>query len=211
MKRKIISLIALGLGVFVLSQVILPPLAFKIWEISTLDQNATLLDPTSVNQVQGVSIEEVGNFPAFVSNNVRKDPPPYSDFRLSIPSIGLSNIKVLVDSNSFEQSLAQLPGTAMPGEKGNLFITGHSSLTFLYSPTNFSAIFSNLPKIKKGDLISIDALGHFDYIVEGMRVVDPSEVSVINPPDTEGRYLSLMTCVPPGFNSKRLIVLAKLK
>jgi LPXTG-site transpeptidase (sortase) family protein len=40
--------------------------------------------------------------------------------------------------------------------------------------------------------------------------VDPKDVSVINPPDGSGRYLTLMTCVPPGFNAKRLIVLAKL-
>jgi sortase A len=70
----------------------------------------------------------------------------------------------------------------------------------------------NLLKIKKGDEINIETPGQlFTYVVQGMKVVDPKDVSVINPPDQVGRYLTLMTCVPPGYNVKRLIVLAKLK
>ncbi len=108
--------------------------------------------------------------------------------------------------------MAHLSGSALPGEKGNVFITGHSSLTQFYKPENYKAVFSKLPDLEIGDEIILDVSGtEYKYIVEGLKTFDPKDISVVNPPDQKGRYLSLMTCVPPGFKTKRLIVLAKLK
>ena len=119
---------------------------------------------------------------------------------------------VKVYSNEFEKSLAQLPGTALPGERGNVFISGHSSISATFQSKGSRAFLVDLPKVKKGDSIFVNASGQdYEYVVEGIKIVDPKDTWVISPPDMEGRYLSLMTCVPPGFNTKRLIVLAKLK
>ncbi len=214
---KGLSLLFLGAGVFVLMQVAAPFLAFQIWEITSYDKSQLLADPSPVilggsavnGDVLGVSVESIDNFPAFItSSNLLA---PYPEFKLSIKRLNLDNIKVKVASNDFESNLAHLPGTALPGERGNVFITGHSSLPF--APGNKKIpFFANLPNIKKGDDIFIDALGQrFDYVVVGMKIVDPKDTSVIAPPEREGRYLTLMTCVPPGFNTKRLIVLARLK
>lgn len=213
MYKKIFSLFSLGIGVFLLVQVIMPLISYKIWEITLYNQNMTLINPLPDTQsVLGISIENKDNFPAFISNSVRLTPPSYKDFTITISSLKLENIKVVVDTNDFEQNLAHLPGTALPGEKGNVFITGHSSLPQFFRPGNFKAIFANLPQIKKGAEIVIEAGGQkFTYVVEGLKVVNPKEISVINPPDNEGRYLTLMTCVPPGLYLKRLIVLARLK
>lgn len=213
MQRKIISLFCLGFGVFVLVQVIMPLISYKFWEISINNQNIALASPNPDNQsVLGISIENTNNFPAFVSTNKRLFPASYKEFKLSIPSLKLENINVMVDTNEFEQNLSHLPGSALPGEKGNVFIAGHSSLPQFFRPGNFKAIFANLPNIKKGESIILEAGGQrFEYIVESLKIVDPKEVWVINPPDNEGRYLSLMTCVPPGLYLKRLIVLARLR
>lgn len=213
MLKKSVPLLFLGIGVFLLVQIILPLISFKIWEISITNQNSPLISPNPENQnVAGISIQNQENFPALVSTNIRTSPAPYSEFTVSIPSLKLENLKAKVDTNIFEQNLAHLPGSALPGEKGNVFITGHSSLPQLFSPSNFKAIFANLPNIKKGDQIIIDAGGQkFEYIVDGLKIVNPKEIWVINPPDNQGRYLSLMTCVPPGLYLKRLIVLASLK
>lgn len=211
---KSLFLLALGLGVFTLMQVVMPVLAFKAWEFAYLDQDQILLDPLSGSRlasgkVLGVSVENIGNFPSFKGSEGGS--APYSEFRISIPNIKLDNIQVMVNNNDFETHLSHLPGTALPGEKGNVFITGHSSITPIASNKYAQPFFNNLPKLRKGDPIIIEALGQqFNYIVTGLKVVDPKDVSVINPPDGEGRYISLMTCVPPGFNTKRLIVLAKL-
>lgn len=214
MVKHVLPLAFLGVGVFILVQVIMPLLSYKLWEVTSYQENTALISPTfEGQQVLGVSLKNIdGNFPALVSENQRTTAAPYSEFTVSVPSIKLENIKTLVDSNDFEQNLAHMPGTALPGERGNVFITGHSSLPQFYRPGNFKAIFANLPKVKKGDEVFVEAGGQkFTYKVIGLKVVDPKETWVINPPDNQGRYLTLMTCVPPGLYLKRLIVLAELK
>ncbi len=210
---KGLSLLFLGIGVFILMQVVLPFLEFKSWELFAFEEESVLANPLSgdgTGLVSGVSIEEHDAFPAFISNTVSPANLPYKEFKVSIPKIKLDNIVAKVWSNDFEKTLAQLPGSALPGEKGNVFITGHSSLPQPMGDRH--AWFVNLPNLKKGDNVYLNAAGQqFTYIVEGLKIVDPKDTSVLNPPDSRGRYLTLMTCVPPGFNTKRLIVLAKLK
>jgi len=222
MLPKFFSLFLLGIGVFILVQVIMPVLSFKLWEISLYNQNISLIssDPDSVT-VLGVSIQNnqsllpfgtSDNFPAFISNSRRATPPLYKEFTITIPSIKLENVKVVVDTNDFEKNLAHLPGSVLPGERGNVFITGHSSLPQLFRQGNFKAVFANLPQMKTGDEIMIEASGQtFSYQVKGLQIVDPKQTWVINPPDEKGRYLTLMTCVPPGLYLKRLIVLSELQ
>ena len=214
---KGVCLTFLGIGVFVMMQVLMPILAFKVWEFAYYDQSQILVDPKPKNlagkliggAVLGVSIENINNFPTIFSNNQRE--VPYSEFKLTVPRINLYGVKVLVDSNDFSLNLAHLPGSGLPGEKGNVFISGHSSILQSLSDKE-KALFINLPGIKKGDNIILQALGEkYEYEVIGLKIVDPKDISVVNPPDEEGRYVSLMTCVPPGFNTKRLIVLGRLK
>lgn len=209
---KVLSLFFLGIGVFILMQVAFPVLAYQSWEMFDTSGDQLLADPaTNLASVNGFGVTVSSNsaFPAFIVNSGKE--ASYKDFRLSIPALNLDQIKVLTYSNDFDQSLAQLPGTALPGEKGNVFITGHSALP-VGLPKDTPAFFANLPTIKKGDEVILDALGQrYVYKVLGLKAVDPKETSVILPPDEIGRYLSLMTCVPPGVNTKRLIVLAKLE
>lgn len=216
---KAAALLFLGVGVFVLMQVISPLISFKVWELSAYYQNQVLVDPLPSDRsklvdagVLGVSIKNIDNFPIIYRENSIGYKPPYESFRLSIPRIKLEDIEVKVGSNDFEEYLAQLPGTALPGEVGNIFISGHSSISNTFQSKSKRAFFVNLPKLKKGDEVIVEAMGQkYTYIVEGMKIVNPDQVEVINPPDQVGRYISLMTCVPPGFNTKRLVVLARLK
>ncbi len=126
-----------------------------------------------------------------------------------MPSINLRDEIVYVDSNDLTQGLIHLPGAPLPGEKGNVFISGHSALP-IFSKVK-KALFANLPNAKIGDQLVVTALGtNFVYKVMDIKVVAPEDISVINPPDETGRYITLMTCVPPGFNTKRLVVVGKL-
>lgn len=212
MFRKFTFLFLLGAGVFLLIQVIMPIISFKFWEYTFYQENIALLSPDPRSQALGVSIRSINSFPALISSNKRSATPPYSTFSLSIPAIKLFKAEVWVDNNDFENHLAHLPGSALPGEKGNVFITGHSSLPQFFETNNYKAIFAHLPKVKKGDQIIIDTGGQiFTYQVTGLQIVSPFATGVINSPDDTGRYLSLMTCVPPGLYLKRLIVLAVLQ
>ncbi len=145
MKKKTFSLICLGIGVFLVVQVIMPILAFKWWEFTVYNENTTLVRPSpEMGNISGISVQNINNFPAFISGSDKRQNLLYEEFMLSVPSINLDKVKVIVDSNNFEQNLALMPGTALPGERGNVFITGHSSLPQFYRPGNFKAIFAHL-------------------------------------------------------------------
>ncbi len=210
---KGLSLLILGGGVFVLMQVIMPFVSFKMWEIFAFENERALVDPAPVSTngdlAPQFNIETVNNFPTFIGKP-RAEPPSYFKFKISVPRMKLEAAEVLVESHKFEENLAHLPGSALPGEKGNVFITGHSMLPNLASKDS-TAFFAKLPTVKKGDEIIVEAVGQrYVYTVTELKIVDPKDISVVYPPDSNGRYLSLMTCVPPGFNTKRLVVVAKL-
>lgn len=213
---KVSALFLLGLGIFLLTQVSLPYFSFKARELSSnLASKIKLINPTpNSKSVVGVSIKKTSDsFPAIVSDRSRATKSTYQRFQLSIPKINLYNVQVVVDSNDIEKSLAHLPGSALPGEKGNVFISGHSSglLSFLRNDF-YKSIFTQLPKLKVGDEIAVLVEGQaFHYEVSATEMTSPTDLSVIEPPDPYGRYLSLMTCIPPGVNTKRLIVIGKLK
>lgn len=206
---KLISIGFLTMGIFILMQVILPIVSFQIWWFGQEYSNKTLISPTkSKGEVLGVSVQNRDNFPAFVSNRTREVKPGYGQFQLSVPRLKIADSAVYVDSNDLSKGLIQLPGSALPGEKGNVFISGHSAVSIFAGK---AAVFAKLTDLKKGDEILMEAGGSkFSYKVVDIKVVDPGDLSVIPAPEELGRYVSLMTCVPPGLNFKRLVVLGKM-
>lgn len=204
--QKLISFTLLFLGLFLVAQVTAPIVTYKLWELNHLQENNALISPYPKlgPEVLGISVQTQNSFPAFVSSLKRQTPLPFGEFRISIPRLRIKETKVFVDSNELDRGLVHLPGSALPGERGNVFISGHSSVLFTNN-------FSRLQNMKVGDEIKVAVGGtNLLYKVLGIKVVDPADTSVISPPDSGGRYLSLMTCVPPGLNFKRLIVLAEL-
>lgn len=197
-----IPIVLLCLGILLLAQVVFPLISYKIWELTL---NDTLISPyPKTTFYPGISVKNSDNFSAFISSMKRGTTTPYKQFQITIPKLGLEDVEVTVDSNDLEKGLAHLPGSALPGEKGNVFISGHSTVLFYNN-------FSKLPNLKEGDEIKVK-IGETElqYRVQNIKVVLPNDLSVIPPPDLIGRYLSLMTCVPPGLNLKRLVVLAVL-
>ncbi|MDO8573787.1 MAG: class E sortase [Candidatus Daviesbacteria bacterium] len=206
---KLLSVGFLLVGVIMLMQVVLPTISFQLWAWGQAMNNQILVSPIRPNeQVLGVSVENKDNFPAFVSSSAPTE-RIYDKFSLSVPKLKIQNVDVFVDNNDLSIGLSHLPGSALPGEKGNVFISGHSALRPAFSIKQ--AFFSNLTDLKKGDQIIINTPGSkFVYEVIGFKVVNPSDLSVIAAPEPTGRYVSLMTCVPPGLNFKRLVVLGKM-
>lgn len=208
---KLISLGLLSIGIFLLAQVILPVVSFQLWEIRQNQSNELLISPKKGKdtQILGVSIQNKDNFPAIVSTLSRGTKAPYVEFSLTVPTLKIKKEKVWVDSNDLSQGLVHLPGSALPGEKGNVFISGHSASSPLFGFKN--AIFSKLQDLKKGDKIIVEVNNtEYIYQITDLKVVNPADLSVILPPDTINRFVTLMTCVPPGLNFKRLVVLGKM-
>lgn len=137
-------------------------------------------------------------------------------FYLTIPKLGIERAEVDTNSESLspDERLGHYPGSALPGEVGNPFIYGHSVLPMFYDPKNYRTIFSTLDELEEGDRIVVE-LGKrsFMYLVEKSVVLAPEDVRPLEsptPPFLRESYLTLMTCVPPGVRTNRLLVRAKL-
>lgn len=120
--------------------------------------------------------------------------------RIEINSIGLA-VMILEgdDAKTLRLGVGHIPGTALPGQPGNVAIAGHRD-TF----------FRALRKLQKGDEITLTTLsGTYGYRVDSMRVVEPQDTEVLN--NSDASTLTLVTCYPfyfVGRASKRFIVRA---
>ena len=108
--------------------------------------------------------------------------------RLEIPRIGLSAMVAEgADSRVLRAAVGHVPGTALPGEKGNVALVAHRD-TF----------FRRLGELKLGDEIRMTIPGSsYDYRVAFLDVVDPRETWVQQP--ATGHALTLVTCYPFHF------------
>ena len=120
--------------------------------------------------------------------------------RLEIPRIGLSVMVVEgVEDGDLKHAAGHIPGTALPGEPGNVGIAGHRD-TF----------FRPLRSIRPNDTITLSTLqGAYRYRVVSTKVVRPEDIQVLYP--TGRDTLTLVTCFPfdyVGSAPKRFIVQA---
>jgi sortase A len=138
--------------------------------------------------------------------------PPEGDALglIAIPKIGVNQVFVEgVDVGDLRKGPGHYPATQLPGHEGNSAIAGHR--------TTYGAPFGDLDELAVGDEIKIATLqGKFTYKVTEQRVVDPSEVSVLDPtpdparPGNDLATLTLTTCNPKYSAEQRLIIKAQL-
>jgi sortase A len=122
--------------------------------------------------------------------------------RIEIPRIGVSAmIREGDDEGTLRHAVGHIPDTALPGEHGNAGLAGHRD-TF----------FRALKNARNGDRIEVTTeRGPLEYTVRSTKVVDPDDVSVLNP--TPDQTLTLVTCYPfyyIGAAPRRFIVRAEL-
>jgi len=104
------------------------------------------------------------------------------------------------------KGLIQVQGTALPGEIGNVFVTGHSS-NYPWAKGNYNNVFALLNKVVVGDVVQIK-YQNIDYVykISSIKTVEPTNVSVME--SKKESVLTLMTCTPVGTSLRRLIVVA---
>jgi len=123
--------------------------------------------------------------------------------RIEIPRLGVSSIvRAGSDARTLRLAVGHIPGTALPGETGNVGLAGHRD-TF----------FRRLRDIRRDDRIQVRTpQGTFVYRVEGTQVVNPDDVWVLD--HTPQPALTLVTCYPfsyVGSAPRRFIVRAVLE
>lgn len=140
--------------------------------------------------------------------------------KLTIATAEINNIKVTPNVNSYDEKiynitlksgLAHFKGTPLPGDGGNAFIYGHSSVSSFFNtnPNNPEVIFSKLDRTEIGTKVEIVKDGKkLYYTVRKKKLVEPNEVSILQP-QNDKETVTLMTCWPLGIGSKRLVVIAE--
>lgn len=146
----------------------------------------------------------------FPSYSPEKTAPRIESYTISIPKIDIENAYVSTQDYEVDKHLINYGGTAIPPEKGNAVVFGHSTLPTLYRKNDYKTIFARLHTLKVGDEVHVKASGK-DYVYEvtSMDVVDPNDFRPLSQ-RYDGSYLTLITCTPPGTIWQRLIVKAKL-
>lgn len=136
--------------------------------------------------------------------------------RLIIPKL---NVDVPVEFNipldtidaAMNRGVAQfaIPGAnAMPGQVGNLVISGHSAGD-IYSSNPYKFIFSGLERLENGDLIYVNYESvRYTYQMTGREVVEPTDVASLIY-ETDKPILTLITCTPLGTSRYRLLITAE--
>jgi sortase A len=121
--------------------------------------------------------------------------------RLEIPRLHLAVMVVQgTDTGDLKRAAGHIPGTALPGQSGNIAIAAHRD-TF----------FRPLRNIRDDDTIALTTLHNtVRYRVVSTQVVSPDDVRVLYP--TRHDTLTLVTCYPfyyIGSAPKRFIVRAE--
>jgi sortase A len=134
-----------------------------------------------------------------------------------IPKI---NVEIPVDYNqstteeniiegALENGVVHYPTTALPGQTGNAVFFGHSSNN-IFNRGKYKFAFVLLRTVVKGDTFYLTYHGKvYVYKVVSRKVVDPSNVGVLNAVPGQTATATLITCDPPGTSLKRLIVVGK--
>ena len=146
-----------------------------------------------------------GNALRFKPATARPEPPAIAAKgligRLEIPRLDLSAVVIEGDdSKTLRHAVGHISGTPLPGQIGNVALTGHRD-TF----------FRPLRNIRPNDIIVLTTLqGEYHYRVVSTRVVSPDNIAVLNA--SGGETLTLITCYPfyfVGSAPKRFIVRAE--
>jgi sortase A len=114
--------------------------------------------------------------------------PDFPLGRIEIARIGLAAmIMEGVDAGTLRHAVGHIPGTPLPGQRGNVALAGHRD-TF----------FRPLRNIQNDDEITLTTLdGSYHYRVDLISIVEPRDVGVLK--NTGEAILTLVTCYPFHF------------
>lgn len=162
------------------------------------------LDPLAgiTLQTASVAAEVDTSAPLPVPENPPADPyafePEVRHGQLEIPAIGLSQpFFEGVSLTAINRGPSHWPGTAMPGEVGNVVIAGHR--------TTYTRPFWDLQALQPGDELSFimgDGTRHV-YELDRLEVVLPTDVHIVE--QTHARTATLFACHPRGSARQRIV------
>lgn len=213
-----ISAVTYVLGFFLLNyQAYFQVLQYNVAPSMAANSFQEVIEPQTFQVIKDPELEKK-NIPP-----LQLEIPP-TENRIIIPKLG-KNIPIMETAgiNRYSKNWDELekdilrdlkdgvvhyPGTAQPGQKGNVVITGHSSY-YPWDEGKYKDVFALLGELEENDEIIVyhDQNKYF-YRVKEKREIEADDIEILQQPD-EYR-LTLMTCTPLGTNLRRLIVTATL-
>ena len=123
--------------------------------------------------------------------------------RISISSIGASEYVVEgTGTGDLRKGPGHYPATPLPGERGTTAIAGHR--------TTYGAPFRRLDDVRRGDRVIVDmSYGRFVYRVQGTKIVDDQDLSVLDRQTYDRLILS--ACHPLYSAAQRIIAFARFE
>jgi sortase A len=134
--------------------------------------------------------------------NIRVEQSSNAPTRIVIPKIQVdAPIVGDITWEALKQGVGHLPGSANPGERGNLYLAAHNDI--------FGEIFRYLDRLEAGDEYFIyGGEQKFRYVVKEKRIIQPTDVEVMAP--TTEPVATLQTCYPYLIDTHRLVVIGEL-
>lgn len=139
---------------------------------------------------------------AYTAAIVVPTPGPEQAIAIQIESLQINAPVVQGDDwEALKRGVGQHIGSANPGERGNLVLSGHNDI--------YGEVFRHLDELAEGDEIVVFSQSQsYTYTVAWVDVVAPTAVEVIAP--TEDAALTLISCYPYLVDTERIIVRAEL-
>jgi sortase A len=123
--------------------------------------------------------------------------------RLDLTSLGKINLLVVEGDNweQLRQGIGHHIGSADPGSGGNVVLSGHNDI--------YGEPFRDLDRLEPGaEVVLHTASRRYVYRVIGVRIVPPTDISVLAP--TARPTLTLISCYPYMIDNQRIVVTADL-
>lgn len=186
---------------------------------------ANNVSTTQIAQAAGSSVEDSFALRTEVINFRDFEVAP-SDNRIvigkigkNVPTVEISSEKLInKDYSGLEKDIqaallkgiVHYPGTAQPGEIGNVFFTGHSS-NYVWVNSDYNNVLALLQELVVGDKVTTYWQGKkFIYQVYDIKVVSPKDTWVLQQSGNEyPSIMTMMTCTPVGTSLNRLIIRSK--
>jgi sortase A len=176
-------LLSIYIGNHVFSAVYAQSSVQRFWADQNSAESQAVLRPAPLSGLPDFHLWSEKRIKAYRASLLANVPPPLAV--LQIPKLRLQ-VPVLegTDDLTLDRALGHIPGTASPGDPGNIGIAGHRD-----------GFFRGLKDIQLGESIELfDKRGMLRYVVDDIQIVSPDDVAILAPGTKPS--LTLVTCYP---------------
>ena len=164
----------------------------------TTKAGATTVPDSTVPQTTAAAAVAALPIPVPAPVDSRGDEPVVELGTIEIPKIGLNTTMYEgIRLTTLDRGPGHWPGTAMPGQDGNVVVAGHR--------VSHDKPFRNVDKLAPGDqVIFTTPDGRYVYEVTSTEIVAPDAIHIID--QTTDKTATLFACHPPGSTRQRIVV-----